>query len=63
VGFGSQSRDTTNGLQELMGYAYDSAGNLSRRTNNALVDTFNVNGLNELTRNTHAGTLTERGQR
>jgi RHS repeat-associated protein len=58
---GSESGGVTNRLQEQMGYAYDSAGNLFRRTNNALVDTFNVNDLNELTTSTHAGTLTVAG--
>ena len=36
-------------LQELLGYAYDAAGNLSGRTNNGLMQSFNVNSLNELT--------------
>ena len=35
-------------LQKL-GYAYDQAGNLNVRTNNNLVQTFNVNADNELT--------------
>ena len=36
-------------LHEKFGYAYDAAGNLNVRTNNALIQTFNVNTLNELT--------------
>ncbi len=48
-------------LQEQFGYAYDAAGNLNRRTNNALVQTFGVNTLNELTNATRSGTLTVAG--
>jgi YD repeat-containing protein len=59
--FGAESGGVTNRLQEKMGYAYDSAGNLFRRTNNALVQTFNVNDLNELTTGTRTGTLTVAG--
>ena len=54
----------TNGLQrphENLGYAYDAANNLSVRTNNALVQTFNANNLNELTTITRTGTLTVAG--
>jgi len=39
-------------------YGYDPAGNLSYRTNNALIENFQVNNLNELTTNTNGGTLT-----
>src|SRR5207247_10748457 len=48
-------------LQEQFGYAYDPAGNLNARTNNALVQTFGVNNLNELTNVTRSGTLTVAG--
>jgi len=48
-------------LQEQFGYAYDAAGNLNRRTNNALVQTFGVNTLNELTNATRSGDLTVAG--
>ena len=51
----------TNGAarwQERLGYAYDAAGNLNYRTNNALLDTFGVNTLNELTTTAPSGTLT-----
>jgi RHS repeat-associated protein len=58
---GTEAGGVTNRLQEQAGYFYDYAGNLQRRTNNALVDTFNVNDLTELTTNTHAGTLTVAG--
>jgi hypothetical protein len=44
-----------------MSTIYDHAGNPNYRTNNALVQTFNVNSLNELTTVTHAGTLTVAG--
>ncbi|MBE0542458.1 MAG: hypothetical protein IH623_13945 [Verrucomicrobia bacterium] len=45
-------------LQEQFGYGYDAAWNLDRRTNNALVQTFGVNNLNELTSVSREGTLT-----
>jgi len=48
-------------LNEQLGYAYDKAGNLSQRTNNALVQIFGVNTLNELTNATRSGTLTVAG--
>jgi len=48
-------------LQEQFGYAYDAAWNLNARTNNALVQRFNVNTLNELTTATNSGTLTVAG--
>ena len=48
-------------LHEQFGYAYDAAGNLNSRTNNALIQTFVVNNLNELTNVTRSGTLTVAG--
>jgi RHS repeat-associated protein len=48
-------------LHEQFGYGYDPAGNLSKRTNNALVQTFNVNNRNQLTTATRSGTLTVAG--
>ncbi len=36
-------------LHEQLGYAYDAAWNLNYRTNNAVIQTFGVNNLNELT--------------
>src|SRR5207247_7080192 len=48
-------------LNEQFGYAYDAAGNLNKRTNNALVQTFGVNSLNELSTITRSGTLTVAG--
>jgi len=58
---GKESGGVTNRLHEQLSYVYDAAGNLSRRTNNALVHTFNVNNLNELTNATRTGTLTVAG--
>ena len=46
---------------EQFGYAYDAAGNLNNRTNNALTQIFAVNNLNELTNVTRSGTLTVSG--
>ena len=48
-------------LHEQFGYAYDAAWNLSQRTNNALVQSFTVNNLNELAGATRSGTLTVAG--
>jgi RHS repeat-associated protein len=45
-------------LNEQLSYGYDPAGNLIYRTNNALVQNFNVNSDNELTTATNGGTLT-----
>ncbi len=47
--------------QEQLGYAYDAAGNLNQRTNNALIQAFNVNSLNELNIVTRSGLLTAAG--
>ena len=58
---GKESGGATNRLQEQFGYTYDAAGNLNYRTNNAFVQTFNVNTLNELTMLTRSGTLTVAG--
>ncbi len=48
-------------LHEQFGYAYDAAGNLNNRTNNALTQTFAMNNLNALTNVTRSGTLTVAG--
>ena len=48
-------------LQEQFGYAYDKAWNLNERTNNALVQSFAVNNVNELSSASHTGTLTVSG--
>src|SRR5262249_17298647 len=47
-----------NRLQEQLSYVYDAAGNLRYRTNNALVETFGLNSLNELTNIARSGTMT-----
>ena len=56
-----ESDGTTPRLHEQFGYAYDAAWNLNQRTNDALVQTFTVNSLNELTRVVRNGTLTVAG--
>jgi len=48
-------------LNEQLHYGFDPAGNLVYRTNNALVQNFQINSLNELTANTNGGTLTVMG--
>ena len=58
---GKEAGGVTNRWQEQFGYAYDAAGNLNQRTNNALIQTFNVNSLNELTTTTNSGRLTVTG--
>jgi len=55
------SEGTTNRLNEQLHYGFDPAGNLAFRTNNALIQNFAVNSLNELTSNTNGGTLTVMG--
>jgi len=61
LALGQERGGVTNRLQEQLGYAYDPAGNLNWRTNNALIERFNVNSLNELTTETNSGTLTVAG--
>jgi RHS repeat-associated protein len=58
---GRESGGATNRWHEQLGYAYDAAGNLNYRTNNALIQTFNVNDLNELTTASRSGALTVAG--
>jgi len=58
---GKESGAVTNRLHEQMGYAYDAASNLKQRTNNALMQTVNVNSLNELSTVSRSGTLTVAG--
>jgi RHS repeat-associated protein len=48
-------------LQEQLGYAYDAAGNLKQRTNNALVQVYGVDAANALTNITRSGPLTVSG--
>jgi RHS repeat-associated protein len=58
---GFEQNGTTPRLQEQFGYAYDKAWNLNERTNNALIQTFAVNDLNELSSADQSGTLTVAG--
>ena len=58
---GFEADGVTKRQHEQFGYAYDAAWNLSQRTNNALVQSFGVNNLNELTTATRAGTFTFAG--
>jgi RHS repeat-associated protein len=51
----------TNRWQEQFGYNYDAAGNLNNRTNNALIQNFGVNNLNELSNSVRGGTFTVAG--
>ncbi len=44
--------------QEKFGFSYDAAGNLQYRTNSAMIQTFTMNGLNQLTNVTRTGNLT-----
>jgi RHS repeat-associated protein len=58
---GHEPGGTINRMQEQLGYFYDAAGNLNYRTNNTLLQAFNVNNLNELTTATNGGRLTVAG--
>ena len=56
-----KSDTTTARKQEQFGYAYDKGWNLNRRTNNALVQTFTTDNLNQLTNVTRANSYTVAG--
>ncbi len=61
---GDQAYEVSGGaarLNEQLHYGYDAAWNLAYRTNNALIENFQVNNVNELTANTNGGTLTVMG--
>jgi RHS repeat-associated protein len=58
---GSEPGGSPTRLNEQFGYAYDAAGNLNYRTNNALLQAFTLNNLNALTAGTNGGTLTVAG--
>ena len=58
---GWESDGTTPRLQEQFGYGYDAGGNLNVRTNNALIQSFGVNNLNELTNIVRSGSFTVAG--
>ncbi len=58
---GDQAYEVSGGaarLNEQLRYAFDKAGNLNYRTNNTLIENFQVNTVNELTANTNGGRLT-----
>ena len=54
---GKELGGVTNRMLEQLAYGYDAAHNLYARTNNNLIQTFNVNSLNELSTLTHSGNL------
>jgi RHS repeat-associated protein len=59
-----QSSEVSGGtarLNEQLHYLFDPVGNLVFRTNNALIENFRVNTVNEFTANTNGGTLTVSG--
>ncbi len=58
---GYESGGGTSRAHEQFGYAYDAGWNLNYRTNNALVQTFNVDSQNQLTTATRSGTMTVAG--
>jgi len=58
---GKEYGGSTNRSHEQLSYDYDPAGNLRNRTNNALVQAFNVNMLNELTTITRGTNFTLAG--
>jgi RHS repeat-associated protein len=58
---GYESNGVTPRLHEQFGYAYDKAWNLNNRTNNALLQNFAVNDLNELSSASRVGTVTVAG--
>ncbi|MBI4664768.1 MAG: hypothetical protein HY735_38760 [Verrucomicrobia bacterium] len=55
---GKESGGVTNRLNERLTYGYDAAGNLEKRSQNALTNTFGANSRNHLTSITRSGTLT-----
>ncbi len=58
---GMESGGSLSRLHEQFGYGYDAAWNLNYRTNNALIQSFSVNNLNELSSASRNGTLTVAG--
>ncbi len=59
--WGAVETNGTARLNEQLGWAYDAAGNLRARTNGALVQTFTVDAVNELTNVSRAGAFTLAG--
>ena len=58
---GKESGGAMNRLAERFGYVYDAGGNLQYRTNNALVQSFGVDNVNQLTTVSRSGKLTVAG--
>jgi RHS repeat-associated protein len=58
---GKEPGGSTNRLNEQFGYRYDFGGNLLHRTNNALIQNFQLNALNQVPTATRTGTLTVAG--
>jgi RHS repeat-associated protein len=58
---GKEPGGTTNRMHEQQGYTYDAAGNLNYRTNGALVQSFGVDSLNQLTTLGRSGAYTVAG--
>jgi hypothetical protein len=56
-----ESGTNTPRMNEQLGYVFDPAGNLNYRTNNTLIQNFQVNSDNELTTATNGGRLTVMG--
>ena len=51
----------TSRIHEQFGYSYDAGGNLTQKTNNALIQTLVVDNLNQLSSGSRSGTLTVSG--
>jgi RHS repeat-associated protein len=58
---GKESGGATNRQAEQLGYVYDAGGSLQYRTNNALVQSFSVDNVNQPTHVARTGTLTVAG--
>ena len=61
---GHQATEVSGGaarMNEQLHYVFDPAGNLQYRTNNTLVENFQVNSVNELTQNTNGARVTVMG--
>ena len=61
IAWTAQEASGTPRQNEQLGYGYDAADNLHLRTNGALVQTFSVDSLNQLSNVTRSGTLTFAG--
>ncbi len=61
ISWNASEANGTPRLNEQLGYGYDQAGNLHLRTNNALVQTFTPDNVNQLASISRTGTLTVSG--